>query len=89
MRWKKKKVWGLHTEDGALRASGTRLAPIETECRRKTKTRRGILRGRWGEVEKEKGPGDLFPTEPTDEARQGEETLNLGFKGLLGLLTKN
>ena len=24
--------------------------------------------GRWGEVESEKGPVDLFPTEPTDEA---------------------
>ena len=24
--------------------------------------------GRWGEVEIEKGPVDLFPTEPTDEA---------------------
>lgn len=27
-----------------------------------------LPRGRWGEVDKEKGPGDLFPTEPTDEA---------------------
>ncbi len=24
--------------------------------------------GRWGEVDKEKGPVDLFPTEPTDVA---------------------
>ena len=44
--------------------------------------------GRWGEVEIEKGPVDLFPTEPTDEDRQVEETLNPGFKGLLGLRTK-
>ena len=28
----------------------------------------GIDSGRWGEVEIEKGPVDLFPTEPTDEA---------------------
>jgi len=48
----------------------------------------GASCGRRGEVEKEKGPVDRFPTEPTDEARQGEETLNPGFKGLLGLLTK-
>ena len=41
--------------------------------------------GRWGEVEIEKGPVDLFPTEPTDEDRQVEETLNPGFKELLGL----
>ncbi|WP_155951081.1 hypothetical protein [Pseudobutyrivibrio sp. MD2005] len=40
-------------------------------------------------MEIEKGPVDLFPTEPTDEALQGEETLNLGFKGLFGLLIKN
>ena len=39
--------------------------------------------GRWGEVEKEKGPVDLFPTEPTDEARKGEETLDPGSKELL------
>jgi hypothetical protein len=32
-------------------------------------------------VEKEKGPVDLFPTEPTDEARQGEETLNPWVQG--------
>ena len=32
---------------------------------------------------------DLFPTEPTDEALQGEETLNPGFKDLIGLLIKN
>ena len=44
--------------------------------------------GRWGEVEIEKGPVDLFPTEPTDEDRQVEETLNPGFKELLGLTTK-
>jgi hypothetical protein len=25
--------------------------------------------GRWGEAEKEKGPVDLFPTEPTIEPR--------------------
>ena len=41
--------------------------------------------GRWGEVEIEKGPVDLFPTEPTDEAIYGEETLNHGFKELLGI----
>ena len=29
--------------------------------------------GRWGEAETEKGPVDLFPAEPTDEARNGEE----------------
>ena len=40
----------------------------------------GIDSGRWGEVEIEKGPVDLFPTEPTDEDRQVEETLNSGFK---------
>jgi len=28
------------------------------------------LGGRWGEVEIEKGPMDLFPTEPTDAGRQ-------------------
>jgi len=38
-------------------------------------------RGRWGEVEKEKGPVDLFPTEPTDEDRQVEETLNPWVQG--------
>ena len=27
-----------------------------------------LVSGRWGEVEIEKGPVDLFPTEPTDEA---------------------
>jgi hypothetical protein len=42
-----------------------------------------------GEAEIEKGPVDLFPTEPTDEALQGEETLNPGFKDLIGLLIKN
>ena len=41
-----------------------------------------LIRGRWGEVETEKGPVDLFPTEPTDEDRQVEETLNHGFKVL-------
>ena len=34
-------------------------------------------------MEIEKGPVDLFPTEPTDEATCGEETLNPGVKGLL------
>ena len=42
--------------------------------------------GRWGEVEKEKGPVDLFPVEPTIEPHQGEETLDHGFKGLLALI---
>ena len=36
-------------------------------------------------MEIEKDPVDLFPTEPTDEARQGEETLDLGSKDLIGL----
>ena len=45
--------------------------------------------GRRGEVEIEKDPVDLFPTEPTDEARQGEETLDLGSKDLIGLLIKS
>ena len=40
-------------------------------------------------MEIEKGPVDLFPTEPTDEALQGEETLDHGFKDLIGLLIKN
>ncbi|WP_304173948.1 hypothetical protein [Pseudobutyrivibrio ruminis] len=40
-------------------------------------------------MDKEKDPVDLFPTEPTDEALQGEETLNPGFKDLIGLLIKN
>ena len=39
-------------------------------------------------MEIEKGPVDLFPTEPTDEDRQVEETLNPRFKELLGLRTK-
>ena len=39
-------------------------------------------------MEKEKGPVDLFPTEPTDEALQGEETLNPGFKELIGTFRK-
>ena len=39
-------------------------------------------------MEKEKGPVDLFPTEPTDEARQGEETLSHGLKGLLGMINE-
>ena len=37
---------------------------------------------RWGEAEKEKGPVDLFPAEPTDEALCAEETLDPGGKGL-------
>ena len=37
--------------------------------------------GRWGEAEKEKGPADLFPTEPTIESRQGEETLRPWAQG--------
>ena len=44
--------------------------------------------GRWGEVEKEKGPVDLFPTEPTDEARKGEETLDPGFRNSLPFVRK-
>jgi len=36
--------------------------------------------GRWGEADTEKGPVDLFPAEPTDEAFQAEETLNLGSR---------
>lgn len=32
------------------------------------KTNKIMPCGRWGEVEIEKGPVDLFPTEPTDEA---------------------
>ena len=47
-----------------------------------------IYCGRWGEVEIEKGPVDLFPTEPTDEDRQVEEILKFGFKGFIGLRTK-
>ena len=38
-------------------------------------------------IENEK-EGDLFPTEPTDEDRQVEETLNPGLKELLGLRIK-
>ncbi len=36
-----------------------------------------ISRGRWGEPEREKGPVDLFPGEPTDEgaARPVDERL--------------
>ena len=37
--------------------------------------------GRWGEADKEKGPADLFPTEPTIEPRQGEETLRPWAQG--------
>ncbi|WP_035787053.1 hypothetical protein, partial [Butyrivibrio sp. XPD2002] len=43
---------------------------------------------RWGETETEKCPGDIFPVEPTDEVLRTEETLNPGFKGLLGVNTK-
>ncbi len=32
-------------------------------------------------MEIEKGPVDLFPTEPTNEDRQVEETLNLWVQG--------
>ena len=39
-------------------------------------------------MEKEKDPVDLFPTEPTDEGTRAEETLNPGFKGLIGLTRK-
>ena len=42
--------------------------------------------GRWGEAEKEKGPADLFPTGPTIEPRQGEETLRPWAQGLLALI---
>ena len=31
------------------------------------------ISGRWGETDKEKGPVDLFPVEPTDEASYAEE----------------
>ena len=41
-----------------------------------------------GETEKEKGPANLFPVEPTDEDRKVEETLNPVFKGLLGMKIK-
>lgn len=44
--------------------------------------------GRWGETDPEKGPGDLFPGEPTDEGIYAEETLDLGDKGLLGINNK-
>ena len=37
--------------------------------------------GRWGEADKEKGPADLFPTGPTIEPRQGEETLRPWAQG--------
>ena len=36
--------------------------------------------GRRGEEDKEKGPGDLFPSEPTDEGTCAEETLNRGSR---------
>lgn len=36
--------------------------------------------GRWGEVEKEKGPVDLFPTEPTDEALVPRRSEPLGSR---------
>ena len=39
------------------------------------------LGGRWGEVEIEKGPADLFPAEPTDDAlvrKMGLEPMILG-----------
>ena len=39
-------------------------------------------------MEIEKGPVNLFPVEPTDEDLYVEETLNLGFKGLLGMKKK-
>ena len=39
-------------------------------------------------MEKEKDPVDLFPTEPTDEGTRAEETLNPGFKELIGLTRK-
>lgn len=45
-----------------------RGCPVDTSAKPK--------RGRWGESEIEKGPVNLFPAEPTDEARKGEETLN-------------
>ena len=37
--------------------------------------------GRWGEVETEKGPVDLFPTEPTDDAalRRGWDLILAGI----------
>ena len=34
-----------------------------------------MKRGWWGEAEREKDPGDLFPDEPTDEAVQSPDAL--------------
>ena len=54
------------------------------------KTSGGLLfRRRWGESESEKDSVNLFPGEPTDDAIYGEETLNLGFKGLIGIKKKD
>ena len=39
-------------------------------------------------LKKEKGPVDLFPTEPTDEARKCEETLDPGFRNSLLFVRK-
>lgn len=39
--------------------------------------------GRWGEVEIEKDPADLFPTEPTDEATKNQKTQMITRLGLL------
>ena len=50
---------------------------------------RSDSRGWRGEAEIGNGPVDHFPAEPTDEARQGEETLDLGSKDLIGLLIKS
>ncbi len=40
-------------------------------------------------MEIEKDPVDLFPTEPTDEGTRAEETLNPGFKELIGTFRKS
>ena len=40
---------------------------FKTPAPRQPEPRYARESGRWGEAEKEKGPVDLFPAEPTDE----------------------
>ena len=90
--WKKKKIqWGVSplrepTEPTRRRRSSRDQLNVVSAL--PSQLGFGASAGRWGEAEKEKGPVDLFPVEPTDEVRKDEETLNLGSRDSSALLKK-
>lgn len=75
---------------GCTRSGGPRFCTDRSEAETLDRlVKHSRKRGRWGEEERKKVQGTFFPPNRPTRHDHAEETLDLGFKGLLGINQKD